>query len=92
MSQDENDTDFKAPTASVRRGQKVNALQNEINSNENEISLVRAQEIYQEINGELELEPESYLGPVMNTLLDNFSVEELEGRSEDVLEYIGMKY
>tara|TARA_R110000744_G_scaffold95090_1_gene183815 strand:- start:3372 stop:4022 length:651 start_codon:yes stop_codon:yes gene_type:complete len=92
MSQDENDTDFKAPTASVRRGQKVNALQNEINSNENEISLVRAQEIYQEINGELELEPESYLGPVMNTLLDNFSVEELEGRSEDVLEYIGMKH
>ena len=92
MSEDENDTDFKAPSPATRRGLKVKALNDEITNTENEISLVRAQEIYREINGELELDPESYLGAVMDTLLSNFSIDELTGRDVDVMEFVGSKH
>jgi hypothetical protein len=92
LSEDENQTDFKAPSPATRRGLKVKALNDEITNTENEILLVRAQEIYREVNGELELDPESYLGAVMNTLLANFSVEELEGRDVDVMEFVGSKH
>jgi hypothetical protein len=92
LSEDENQTDFKAPSPATKRGLKVKAFNDEITNTENEISLVRAQEIYREVNGELELDPESYLGAVMNTLLANFSVEELEGRDVDVMEFVGSKH
>tara|TARA_R100001377_G_scaffold69476_1_gene44822 strand:+ start:127 stop:777 length:651 start_codon:yes stop_codon:yes gene_type:complete len=92
LSQDENETDFKAPTATFRRGQKLADLNAEIVSVEPEITLTRVQEIYREINGELDLDPESYLGPVMDTLLTNFSVEELEGREMDVMEYVAEQH
>jgi hypothetical protein len=89
MSQDENDTDFKAPTATARRGQHVARLNAEIEDTENEITLSRAQAIYKEVAGEIEIDQGSYLIPVMNTLLANFSIEELTGRDVDVMELVG---
>ena len=46
------------------------------------------QEIYREIKGELDLDPENYLGAVMDTLLNNFNIEELEGKDMDVMELV----
>lgn len=92
LSEEENQTDFKAPTATARRGQHVKRLIEEIKDTENEVQLTRAQEIYREVSGELELDPQSYLGPVMDTLLSNFNVEELENKEQDVMEFIGSKH
>jgi|14_taG_2_1085336.scaffolds.fasta_scaffold42834_2 hypothetical protein len=92
LSEDENQTDFKAPSPATKRGLKVKAFNDEITNTQPEITLARVQEIYREINGELELDPQSYLGAVMDTLLSNFSVDELEGREEDVMEFIGSKH
>ena len=92
MSEDENQTDFKAPSPATVRGDKVKALRAEIESSDPEITLARVQEIYREVNGELQLDPESYLVAVMDTLLSNFNVNELEGKEEDVMEFIGSKH
>ena len=92
LSEDENQTDFKAPSPATKRGLKVAAFNDEITNTVPEISIERAQEIYREIQGELELDPQSYLGAVMDTLLTNFNIDELEGRAEDVLEMADIKY
>ena len=88
LSEDENQTDFKAPSPATKRGLKVKAFNDEITDTETEISIERAQEIYREIQGELELDPQSYLGAVMDTLLFTFNVDELESRDVDVMEFV----
>tara|TARA_R110001599_G_scaffold173985_3_gene365939 strand:+ start:1384 stop:2031 length:648 start_codon:yes stop_codon:yes gene_type:complete len=86
MAQEENDTDFRPPSPATKRGLKVKELNEEIENSET--GLVRVQEIYREIKGELDLDPENYLGAVMDTLLNNFNIEELEGKDMDVMELV----